>query len=236
MNNLKKIRVMLEIKYLTKKFGSEYALNNLSFSANAPGLYLLIGINGSGKSTLFNAITGLMPSYKGSIILHGKERADDRRMLTGISTEPFYTEQNLTVHQVADISTMIKKSEPNEANYWLKYWKLDSALDKPFKALSTGMKKRLSLVVSLIGNPDYLFWDEPFNGLDPLGIDLLNGLIRELTDKGKYLFLSTHLLNELQGLKATCLVLKDGVLIQEIPQTIINDALKNDILQLLKTV
>lgn len=227
---------MLKIENLTQKFGEQLALNNLSFTASEPGLYLLVGANGSGKTTLFNAITGIRPQYKGSITLNGKTNPDERRLLAGIATEPFYTEPHLTVQQIIDICMLIKKAKPSEAKQWLKFWELDNALEKPFKALSTGMKKRLSLVLSLIGNPDYLFWDEPFNGLDPLGIDLLNQLITDLTKQDKYLFVSTHLLNELQGVQANCLVLKDGLLIQQIPETILNQTARTSILQLLKNV
>ena len=226
---------MLKIENLTKKFGDQLALHNLSLTANKPGLYLLIGANGSGKSTLFNVITGLMTSFDGTITLNKKTNPDERRALAGIATEPFYTEPHLTVQEIIDISIMVKRAKPSESKQWISFWKLNTVLEKPFKALSTGMKKRLSLVISLIGNPTYLFWDEPFNGLDPLGIELLNTLIVDLIKQEKYLFLSTHLLNELQGLQASCLVIKEGLLVQQIPNSTLNTSIRESILQLLKT-
>lgn len=226
---------MLKIEHLTKEFGNQKALNNLSSSVTEPGVNLFIGSNGSGKSTLFNAITGLLSSFEGTVTLNGEIDADKRRTLCGIATEPFHTEPNLTVQEIVDISLQVKKAKPSDARQWIKFWELEAGLEKPFKALSTGMKKRLSLVLSLIGNPDYLFWDEPFNGIDPLGIDKLNQLISELMNQGKYLFLSTHLLNELQGVNASCFIMTNGMLIEQIRNTTINEDTRKTILELLKT-
>ncbi len=201
---------MLKINKLTKKFGNFRAVNQLSLEVSQPGLYLFVGDNGSGKTTLFNMIAGLINPDEGEISLNSIADADLRRKQLGISTEPYITEPSLTVMEIAEIIGQIKQVSSNGMKELLKRWEIWSAREKPFKTLSTGMKKRLSLALSMPGNPDYLLWDEPFNGLDPLGIKLLNQVVAELTNEQKTIFLCTHLLNEISVPANTCFVMKDG--------------------------
>jgi ABC-type multidrug transport system ATPase subunit len=201
---------MLKINNLTKKFGNCSAVNQFSLEIKKPGLYLFVGDNGSGKTTLFNLIAGIINPDKGKISLNSKTDADLHRKLLGISTEPFVTEPSLTVLEIAEIVRQIKCVSSEETKELLKLWEIWNAREKPFKTLSTGMKKRLSLALSMFGTPDYLLWDEPFNGLDPLGIKLLNRVIQEILEKEKTIFLSTHLLNEINVMATTCFVMKKG--------------------------
>ena len=203
---------MLKINKLTKRFGTQIAVNELDLEVSDPGLTVFVGANGSGKSTLFNLISGLILPDEGKIIINGNSCNDNERTKIGISTEPFITEPSLTVKEIFDICLKIKEVSSVDNEKWLSYWELGDMFSKPFRALSTGMKKRLSLALSLVGNPCYLLWDEPFNGLDPLGIELLNQLISDLVLQGKYVFLSTHLLNEINFQQALFLIMKDGKL------------------------
>jgi len=213
MYNLKKIRPMLKITNLTKSFGKFKAVNQVSLEATKPGLYIFVGANGSGKTTLFNLINGFILPDSGNISLNKITQPDKIRSVSGISTEPFITEPSLNVAEIVDIAKRMKGAKNRQADQWLAFWQLEQVRDKRFKTLSTGIKKRLSLTLSLLGNPDYLFWDEPFNGLDPVGISLLNQLIHQLIEQGKYLFLSTHLLNEIETNKAHFFVMKNGQLV-----------------------
>jgi len=201
---------MLKISNLSKSFGTFKAVNQLSLEVSQPGLYLFVGDNGSGKTTLFNLIAGLINPNKGEISLNSITDSDLRRKQLGISTEPFITEPSLTIFEIAEIIRQIKHVSSEKMKQLLKQWEIWSVREKPFKALSTGMKKRLSLALSMAGDPVYLLWDEPFNGLDPLGIKLLNKIITDLIDKGKTIFLSTHLLNEINAPAITCFVMKNG--------------------------
>jgi ABC-2 type transport system ATP-binding protein len=202
--------MMLRIENLTKKFGSFVAVNKLNFEISQPGLYLFVGDNGSGKTTLFNIIAGLINPDDGNISFNNSTEADLRRKQFGISTEPFITEPSLTVSEITEIVQKVKQVSSEETTRLLQLWDIWNAKDKPFRALSTGMKKRLSLALSMPGNPDFLLWDEPFNGLDPLGIKLLNEIILDLTEQGKTILLSTHLLNEISVPSNSCFVLKEG--------------------------
>ncbi|MGE0019555.1 MAG: ABC transporter ATP-binding protein [Draconibacterium sp.] len=203
---------MLKINNLTKKFGNFTAINKFSLEIRKPGLYLFVGDNSSGKTTLFNIIAGLINPDEGNISFNNSTDADLRRKQFGISTEPFITEPSLTVSEIAEIVQKVKHVSAEETTRLIQLWDIGIAGDKPFKALSTGMKKRLSLALSMPGKPDFLLWDEPFNGLDPLGIKLLNEIILDLTEQGKTILLSTHLLNEISVPSNSCFVLKEGKL------------------------
>jgi ABC-type multidrug transport system ATPase subunit len=201
---------MLTTNNITKKFGSFVAVDQLSFEIDKPGLYLFVGDNGSGKTTLFNLIAGLINPPKGEISLDHQTDADSRRKQIGISTEPFTTEPSITVSEIAEIVRKVKHVSPEEMKELLKQWEIWTAREKPFKALSTGMKKRLSIALSMAGNPEFYLWDEPYNGLDPLGIKLLNQVIGELAEQEKTILLSTHLLNEITVPANTGFVMKKG--------------------------
>ena len=221
---------MLKISNLTKSFGNFKAVNQLYLEVSQPGLFLFVGDNGSGKTTLFNLIAGLINPDKGEISLNNITDSDLRRKQLGISTEPFITDPSLTLIEIAEIIRQIKHVSSEEMKQLLKQWQIWRAGEKPFKALSTGMKKRLSLALSMAGDPAYLIWDEPFNGLDPLGIKLLNEVILNLIDKGKTVFLSTHLLNEINMPVTTCFVMKNGNLagtVHHESNAIFNDTILN---------
>lgn len=225
---------MLKISKLTKRFETQAAVNELDIEVNEPGLFVFVGANGSGKSTLFNLVAGLILPDKGEICINGDSNTVTCRTKTGISTEPFFTEPSLTVNEIFDICIRIKKASLDECEKWLSYWELDAFKNKTFKALSTGMKKRLSLALSLVDNPVILLWDEPFNGLDPLGIELLNQLISDLVMQGKYVLLSTHLLNEIHSQEAVFFILKDGKLIGKIDAHQMASDCNEQIINLLK--
>lgn len=204
---------MLKINQLTKKFGNFVAIDNISLEINNPGLFVFVGANGSGKTTLFNLINGFLVPNCGEIIFDEDVEHNKIEKTFGISCEPFNTEPSLTVFEIAEICRKIKKAQTSETEKLLSFWELKSAKQMTIKSLSTGMKKRLSLALSLVGNPNIIFWDEPFNGLDPLGIEILNQLISELLQQKKYVFLSTHLLNEISAKQASYFVMHEGKII-----------------------
>ncbi len=223
---------MLKINQLIKQFGNFSAVNNICLEINEPGLYIFVGANGSGKTTLFNLINGFILPSSGEIIFNEIFENNKIKKPVGVSTEPFITEPSLTVSEIAEICRQIKKARTNEIENWLSFWKLQSAKQKTFKTLSTGMKKRLSLALSLFGNPNLIFWDEPFNGLDPLGIEILNKLISELLQQAKYIFLSTHLLNEISAEQANYFIMREGKIVGTVYKNSENQ--KATVLKLLK--
>jgi ABC-2 type transport system ATP-binding protein len=201
---------MLKTKNLSHRYDKQVIIDSLSIETQSSGLHVFAGANGCGKSTLFRLIAGFDVPHKGSIEINQMSHADDYRSQLGISLEPFKTEPNLTVSQILTMAQLEKKADAKTIEYWLDFWELNDALNKLFKELSVGMVKRLSLIISLIGNPQILIWDEPFNGLDPLGIEKLQALIEQEIQAGKLILLSTHLLSELSNTIEQAFIMERG--------------------------
>ncbi|MBR8536956.1 ABC transporter ATP-binding protein [Carboxylicivirga sediminis] len=201
---------MLKIDQLSHTISKQPIIRDLSLTTKPSGLYVFAGANGCGKSTLFNIICGLYPIQQGSIFINNTNNIEVYRSLIGCSIEPFTNAPQICVRQILDIARRIKETTEEDVYYWLKFWDLHEAIDKPFGALSVGMIKRLSLITSLLGNPSVYIWDEPFNGLDPLGIQKLKQLITTLLSQNKLILLSTHILAELSNTVEQVIIMEMG--------------------------
>ncbi|WP_430814714.1 ATP-binding cassette domain-containing protein [Carboxylicivirga sp. RSCT41] len=212
---------MLKIKELSHQYGKQVIIDQLSIETQKSGLHVFAGANGSGKSTLFRLVAGFDIPHKGTIEVNQLSNADDYRNQLGISLEPFKTEPDLSVAQILSMAQQEKGVKDEVIDLWLNFWELKDVRNKRFKELSVGMVKRLSLIISLIGNPDILIWDEPFNGLDPLGIEKLQDLIEQEIKAGKLILLSTHLLSELSNTIEKAFIMEDG----QVKKTLTKDEL-----------
>ena len=224
---------MLKINNLSYQYGKQEVLKNIVLETKDLGLYVFAGTNGCGKTTLFNIISGIIIPKKGKVQMNEINNADDYRKKLGISLEPFMIEPNLTISEIVEIACLQKDCSVKEAQHWLQYWELDTCQQKRFKELSVGMKKRLSIVISLLGNPPVLIWDEPFNGLDPLGIEKLQNLIKEQLNLEKLILLSTHILSEISSLVEQVIIMEDGVIKTKLNRADFNSD-KETIMQWLK--
>nr|WP_321406771.1 ABC transporter ATP-binding protein [uncultured Carboxylicivirga sp.] len=217
--------MILQISNLSHQFQKLTVLKNINLEITKPGLYVFAGANGSGKSTLFNSVTGMLQADNGSIYLNSQN--------IGIVYEPVSTEPNLTVLQIIKIVISMRNAKMDELDHQLKFWDLDEHRNKTFKALSLGMRKRLLIACSLIGNPKIQIWDEPFNGLDPLGMNKLRKVINNQIEQGNTILLSTHILGELDTLAAEIYVLKEGELVYGFKPDKTDNNLKQQIIEVL---
>ena len=217
--------MILQVNNLSHRFNKRAVLKNINLEISEPGLYVFAGANGSGKSTLFNCITGMLQPKDGKLTIPSQ--------LSGIVYEPVSTEPSLTVRQIIEIAKSIRKATNQDVNDQLKYWDLDQHRHKTFNALSLGMRKRLMLGCALLGKGDLHIWDEPLNGLDPLGMNKLRNIIQELINKGKTILLSTHILGELDNMATEIYVLKDGEIAIAIKPDSTDNTIKQQILEVL---
>lgn len=201
---------MLKIKNVSKKLGKQLVLDNFSLETKQSGIYVIVGVNGCGKTTLFRAIAGFIVPDEGAIILNDKQSADEYRCELGISIEPFETEKGLTVEEICQIVAYETNAAKSEIDKWINFWELTNARHKKFKSLSVGMKKRLSLTLSLLGNRQILLWDEPLNGLDPVGMKKWRELVKQLQQQNKLILMATHILGELDLENVEVLLMENG--------------------------
>jgi hypothetical protein len=211
---------IIETKNLTKKYKHNTALNNINLKLEKGKVYGFIGKNGAGKTTFIRMITGLAFPTSGELSLFGnsreKELQEARRkigaLVEGPSLYPFMSaKENLKAQQI-----QLGKEDEREIGELLDLVGLSGVGNKKARNFSLGMKQRLGIAMSLIGNPDFLIWDEPINGLDPEGIKEIRILIDDLNKKGKTLLISSHILGELESTATDFIIIDKGNIIENI--------------------
>ncbi|MEZ4671822.1 MAG: ABC transporter ATP-binding protein [Anaerolineae bacterium] len=215
--------IAIHTDQLFKQFGrgkkQVKAVQDLSLDVKAGQVYGFLGPNGAGKTTTIRMLLDLIRPSSGAVSLYGRAVRRDTdvlnrvgAMVEGATFYPFLTgRQNLEVMArsggyydkkvVADLIEQVGMAD---------------RADRRTRGYSTGMKQRMGLAAALLGNPDLIILDEPTNGLDPAGIQEIRLFIRELVDKqGKTVFLSSHMLNEVEQVCDRVAIINKGELVRE---------------------
>lgn len=210
--------VILETHAINKRYGSVNVLDNINISLKQGHIYGFIGDNGAGKSTLLRIITGLTIPTSGDLLLFGKGSAPDleagRRQIGSIVEAPaFYpdytAEKNLDVQRI-----LVGNPDKRIIEKTLQLVGLSDSKEKKVKHFSMGMKQRLGIALSLVGNPQLLILDEPINGLDPKGIVDLRVVLQKLNAEHKItILISSHILSELHLLATDYIIIHKGKII-----------------------
>jgi ABC-2 type transport system ATP-binding protein len=185
---------MLQLNAIQKSFGSHhvFTIEQLQFDK---GIYWLKGANGSGKSTLMNIIAGLLP-FKGDIVLNKtinirKHPVEYRRLVNHATAEPAYP-SFLTGQEIVSFVSGIKKREAGQTEEIKDTLGIDNYLSNPTGSYSSGMLKKLSLLIAFLGNPSLILLDEPFTTLDHASQEALCGLIRLKHQQGISFIITSH--------------------------------------------
>ncbi len=206
---------VLEVNKLTKRFGSQIAVNEVSFSVLPGQVFGILGPNGSGKTTTLSMVLSLLAPHGGNIQLFGSDDLQAGRKRLGVTLEtagflPAYNgEKNLKM------AALTKGVDLAQVEPVLKKVDLWEARKKRFKSYSYGMKQRLAIASALLGNPEVLILDEPTNGLDPHGIIDVRNLILKLAEEGKTIIVASHLLTEMEKVCTDFVILSKGKLIKQ---------------------
>ncbi len=210
-----------EVRHLSKRYGDHVAVDDLSFSIPLGGVVGLIGPNGAGKTTTLKMLLGLVKPTGGEIqLLDAQVGASGwgtvlKRVGSMIEEPPIYdrltARQNLQYQSLA----VVGRVDDQQIDEILKLVDLaDRADDRP-RAYSLGMKQRLGIGISLIGNPELVLLDEPANGLDPMGIIDIRKLLRRLPENGTTVLVSSHQLAEVQQACDRLIILANGRLVTQ---------------------
>ncbi len=191
----------INISNLSKSYdGKTHALNDLNLSIPKGEIFGFLGPNGSGKTTTIRILNGILTATSGHAEILGKSLNENRlelHRLCGVMTESSSCYENLTVEEnlifFGRMHSMEEKLLKERSDFTLKRLDLLDIRSKKVKALSTGMRKRVSLAIALIHNPQILFLDEPTSGLDPENALNVSKLIKELAEENEVtIFLCTH--------------------------------------------
>lgn len=203
---------MLQIQNLTRHFNSFKVLNNISFELNRGEILGILGPNGAGKTTLFRVLTGLLPQDSGTIRPTG-----ERWPTIGFKPERLHFPEKMTVRQylsmMASMSGFSSSEVPAAVQQSLQLVGLMSASSHKIQKCSKGMRQRLGLAQALLGNPDLLILDEPGDGLDPLGQQEIQSILRMLCEQGKSIIMSSHRLNEVKAICTEIAILSHGQIV-----------------------
>ena len=189
---------ILETRNLSKKFGNQLVVNNISLQVKENCIYGLLGPNGAGKSTTLKMITGMLHKSSGDIIFndHIWSRKDLEQIGALIELPPLY--ENLSARENLKVRTMLLGLPESRIDEVLKIVGLSNTGKKRSGKFSLGMKQRLGIAIALLNNPKLLILDEPTNGLDPLGIQELREMILGFPKQGITVILSSHNISEVE--------------------------------------
>ena len=212
---------MIQVNNLTKYFNDVKAVDELSFTVNRGEVYGFLGQNGAGKSTTIRMLLSLITPTNGKIEIFGLDLYQHRKEIlkrTGAIIEKPDVYKYLTALEnlklFANMSRVrLKKNQLMEQ---LQKVGLADRANSKIKTYSQGMKQRLGIAVALVHDPDLIILDEPMNGLDPQGMaDIRNLIIHLSKDLGKTIFISSHLLSEMEQVADSLLIIHKGKKIAE---------------------
>jgi ABC-type multidrug transport system ATPase subunit len=220
MEDLSQKEIVLRTHGLSKKFGKRWAAKDLNLEVRRGDVFCFLGPNGAGKSTTIRMILTLLMPTAGSVEIFGmdlfKNRSEVLSRVCGIVEKPdFYlflsAYKNLEIF--GSMTRPVRKTEIMEA---LDMVGLASRAQDKVKTYSHGMKQRLGIAQALLTKPDLIILDEPTTGLDPQGMKEVRGLIKKLAgEKGMTIFLSSHLLSEVELVATRMAVVNHGRLVTQ---------------------
>jgi ABC-2 type transport system ATP-binding protein len=209
--------MVLKTDCLTKKYGQQRAVDKVSLNIEKGDIYGLIGKNGAGKTTIMKIACGLIHQNEGSIQLFESSDLEKGRKRIGCVIEQPALYPGMTAREnLIYYSKLRGCPDMSRINDSLELVGLKDTGKKKAKNFSLGMKQRLSIAISLLGNPDFLILDEPINGLDPSGIKEIRELLLSLNqERGITILISSHILGELSKIATKYGVIDSGVLVDE---------------------
>ncbi len=204
---------ILTVENLSKNYGRIQALKDVSFSVPEGTVFGILGPNGSGKTTTLGTITDVLRPTSGSYKLFNEIPTATHRSRIGtlLETPNFY--HYLSGAKNLEIAAQIKQRGQDDIDHVLELVDLTKRKDSKFNTYSLGMKQRLAIASALLGNPNVLIFDEPTNGLDPVGIAEIRELMKDLHRQGKTIIMASHLLDEVEKVCTHVAILKSGRLI-----------------------
>ncbi len=229
------MELAIHTKNLSRIFGEQKAVDMINLHVPKSRIYGFLGRNGAGKTTTIRMLLGLINKTGGTILFNGLDFSNNKKQVLSrigamFDTPGFY--ENLTAREnLALYMKLLGVQKKHAIEKVLNIINLKNTDKKTVRKFSTGMKQRLGLARALLHDPDILIMDEPTNGLDPAGIkEIRSLLIRLAGDHGKTLFVSSHLLSEVEQIAHKVGIIHEGKLLEEISLKDLNNRTRNCLL------
>lgn len=205
---------MLKVENITKKYGENVAVNNLSFTVDAGEIFGLLGENGAGKTTTFRIIMGLIDANEGKVTLDSKKIDYSETDNIGFVTEERSLLTKLTVQEQIEFYGTLKGLDKDtidkRLDYWLEKFEITSYKNRKIKELSKGNQQKIQFISAIINEPKLLILDEPFTGLDPINVKLMKNAIYYLKEKGCSIIFSSHQMEYIEDFCEKLILLVKG--------------------------
>jgi ABC-2 type transport system ATP-binding protein len=212
----------LQVRNLRKSYGKQVVLDGVDFDVTAGTVFALLGPNGAGKTTIVNILSTLLSADDGQVTVFGHDLASEAnaiRALIGVTGQvsavdlQFTGEENLRL--MADLCHLGPVEGPRRVAGLLETFDLVDAAARPAMTYSIGMRRRLDVAMTLVGNPRLIFLDEPTTGLDPRSRRVVWHIVRELVATGVTVFLTTQYLEEADDLASHICLLDQGKVVAQ---------------------
>jgi ABC-type multidrug transport system ATPase subunit len=213
---------MIQCENLVKMFDADSGIKNINVQFSPGLIYGVIGYNGAGKTTLLNCIEGLYIPTSGNVFHNTIKTTDEKEFLPyrrKISFVPSgdYLYPKLTCRENLELATILRTGKNKilkNTQELISYFEADVFLDKKFKDCSSGMKKKIQIIASLIGEIDTIIWDEPNDGLDIISNIKIKNILDYYKNRNKTILFSCHVIEFLDNFLDYYILLKDGEIIE----------------------
>lgn len=205
---------MVELRTVTKRYGNTTAVDGVSFAAKGGEIFGLIGPNGAGKSTTIKMIMNILSPDEGQILFFGRPIREEDKQHIGYLPEERGLYRKLRVNEMllylSDLKGRPREESQKRIDEWLARFDLSEWKYRKIEELSKGMAQKVQFIASIAHDPDLLFFDEPFSGLDPVSSDAMLTIIRELGRQGKVILFSTHIMDQAEKICTNLLLINKG--------------------------
>jgi ABC-2 type transport system ATP-binding protein len=204
----------INVDAISKSFGAQVAVDNVSFSVEAGEIFGLLGPNGAGKTTTIRIILDIFKPDRGKVAVLGGSMTEAKKNRIGYMPEDRGLYQDITLEHCLIYLATLKGLSDQEARQrlsgYLERFDLDEHRRKKIKELSKGMQQKAQLIVTLLHRPDILMIDEPFSGLDPVNTQMVKELLLEERNRGVTIVMSTHQMHQVEELCDRLVLINHG--------------------------
>jgi ABC-2 type transport system ATP-binding protein len=205
---------MIELQSVSKSFGRVRAVDRISFATSRGEIFGLLGPNGAGKSTIIKMIMNILVPDSGSIFFNGSPLREADKDRIGYLPEERGLYRRVKINEMLLYLASLKNADRTAAekrlDEWLARFDLAEWKTRTPEALSKGMAQKVQFIASVLHDPEFLFLDEPFSGLDPVSTDVLREAVLELGSRGTTILFSTHNMDVAEKICSRILVIDHG--------------------------
>ncbi|MFW5728075.1 MAG: ABC transporter ATP-binding protein [Spirochaetota bacterium] len=205
---------MIALRNVSKTYGDHRAVDNVSFTANPGEIFGLLGPNGAGKTTAIRILMNILVPDGGEVVIFDRHMQEEDKARIGYLPEERGLYKKVKVRDMLSYLADLKEAPSSESgpriDRWLERFELSEWADKTIDSLSKGMAQKVQFIGAVAHNPDLLFFDEPFSGLDPVSADALLQSLLDLKQQGKTILVSTHILEQAEKLCDRIFLIHNG--------------------------